>query len=42
MRQMHGGGKTMGFGKSKARLLSDKGPKITFKDVAGIDEAKKN
>ncbi|CAK6511105.1 ATP-dependent zinc metalloprotease FtsH [Rickettsia helvetica] len=40
MRQMHGGGKVMGFGKSKARLLSDKGPKITFKDVAGIDEAK--
>ncbi|HJD53869.1 MAG TPA: ATP-dependent zinc metalloprotease FtsH [Rickettsia endosymbiont of Proechinophthirus fluctus] len=40
MRQMHGGGKAMGFGKSKARLLSDKGPKITFKDVAGIDEAK--
>ena len=40
MRQMHGGGKAMGFGKSKARLLSDKGPKITFKDIAGIDEAK--
>ncbi|ABV79848.1 ATP-dependent metalloprotease FtsH [Rickettsia bellii OSU 85-389] len=40
MRQMHGGGKAMGFGKSKAKLLSDKGPKITFKDVAGIDEAK--
>ncbi|ABV72994.1 50S ribosomal protein L9 [Rickettsia canadensis str. McKiel] len=41
MRQMHGGGKVLGFGKSKARLLlSDKGPKITFKDVAGIDEAK--
>lgn len=40
MRQVHGGGKAMGFGKSKAKLLSDKGPKITFKDVAGIDEAK--
>ncbi|MCC8461996.1 MAG: ATP-dependent zinc metalloprotease FtsH [Rickettsia endosymbiont of Ecitomorpha arachnoides] len=40
MRQMHGSGKAMGLGKSKARLLSDKGPKITFKDVAGIDEAK--
>lgn len=40
MRQMHGGGKAMGFGKSKAKLLSDKGPKITFKDIAGIDEAK--
>lgn len=40
MRQMQGGGKAMGFGKSKAKLVSDKGPKITFKDVAGIDEAK--
>lgn len=40
MRQMQGGGKGMGFGKSKAKLLSDKGPKITFKEVAGIDEAK--
>jgi cell division protease FtsH len=40
MRQMHGGGKAMGFGKSKAKLLSDKGPKVTFKDVAGINEAK--
>lgn len=41
MRQMGGGaGKAMGFGKSKAKLLSDKGPKVTFKDVAGIEEAK--
>ncbi|MFY9589254.1 ATP-dependent zinc metalloprotease FtsH [Rickettsia endosymbiont of Halotydeus destructor] len=40
MRQMHSGGKAMGFGKSKAKLLSDKGPKVTFKDVAGINEAK--
>jgi len=40
MRQMQGGGKAMGFGKSKAKLNSDKGPKITFKDVAGINEAK--
>ncbi|WP_250312078.1 MULTISPECIES: ATP-dependent zinc metalloprotease FtsH [Rickettsieae] len=40
MRQMQGGGKAMGFGKSKAKLVSDKGPKVTFKDVAGIDEAK--
>ncbi len=39
MRQMHGG-KAMGFGKSKAKLLSDKGQKVTFADVAGIDEAK--
>lgn len=40
MRQMQGGSKGMGFGKSKAKLISDKGPKITFADVAGIDEAK--
>ena len=40
MRQMQGASKGMGFGKSKAKLLSDKGPKITFSDVAGIDEAK--
>ncbi len=41
MRQMQGGGKgAMGFGRSKAKLLSDKGPKVMFKDVAGIDEAK--
>lgn len=41
MRQMQGGGKggAMGFGKSKAKLLSEKNLKITFKDVAGIDEA---
>lgn len=38
MKQMQGGGKAMGFGKSKARLVSDKGPKVTFKDVAGINE----
>ncbi|MGC0372208.1 MAG: hypothetical protein DGJ47_000916 [Rickettsiaceae bacterium] len=40
MRQMQGGGKGMGFGKSKAKLISDKGPKVTFKSVAGVDEAK--
>jgi len=40
MRQMQGGGKAMGFGKSKAKLVSDKGPKVTFNDVAGINEAK--
>ncbi len=40
MRQMQSGSKGMGFGKSKAKLSSDKGPKITFADVAGIDEAK--
>ncbi|MGD9216108.1 MAG: ATP-dependent zinc metalloprotease FtsH [Desulfobacteraceae bacterium] len=41
MRQMQsGGGKAMSFGKSKARLMSDTQEKVTFKDVAGIDEAK--
>lgn len=41
MRQMHGGGgKAFGFGKSKAKMLSDKGTKVTFADVAGVDEAK--
>jgi len=41
MRQMQsGGGKAMSFGKSKARLLSDKQEKVTFDDVAGINEAK--
>lgn len=41
MRQMQaGGGKAMAFGKSKARLVTGKENKVTFKDVAGIDEAK--
>ncbi|MFW6297075.1 MAG: ATP-dependent zinc metalloprotease FtsH [Desulfosalsimonas sp.] len=41
MRQMQGGGgKAMSFGKSGARMLSDQGAKITFEDVAGVDEAK--
>ncbi|GAB4177460.1 MAG: ATP-dependent zinc metalloprotease FtsH [Geothermobacteraceae bacterium] len=41
MRQMQaGGGKAMSFGKSRAKLLSDGMAKVTFKDVAGIDEAK--
>ncbi|MFQ6018169.1 MAG: ATP-dependent zinc metalloprotease FtsH [Kiloniellaceae bacterium] len=41
MRQMQsGGGKAMGFGKSKARLLTEKIGRVTFDDVAGIDEAK--
>ena len=41
MRQMQsGGGKAMAFGKSRARLLTDKAQKVTFADVAGIDEAK--
>jgi len=41
MRQLQsGGGKAMSFGKSRARLLSEAQNKITFADVAGIDEAK--
>ena len=41
MRQMQsGGGKALSFGKSRARLLSDQQEKVTFEDVAGIDEAK--
>ncbi len=40
MRNMGGGGKAMGFGKSRAKLLTEKNVKVTFKDVAGIDEAK--
>ena len=41
MRQLQmGGGKAMSFGKSKARLLSESQKKITFADVAGIEEAK--
>jgi len=41
MRQMQGGGRgAMGFGKSKARLLTEKVGRVTFDDVAGIDEAK--
>jgi cell division protease FtsH len=42
MRQMQGGGKggPMSFGRSKARLLGEDQVKVTFKDVAGVDEAK--
>jgi len=41
MRQMQsGGGKALAFGKSKARLITDKSKRVTFADVAGIDEAK--
>ncbi|HEY7875823.1 MAG TPA: ATP-dependent zinc metalloprotease FtsH [Actinomycetota bacterium] len=40
MQQMQGGGnRVMSFGKSKARLVSKDQPKITFADVAGLDEA---
>ncbi len=41
MRQMQtGGNKALSFGKSKARLSSSQAKKVTFKDVAGVDEAK--
>jgi cell division protease FtsH len=41
MRQIQaGGGKAMSFGKSKARMLSDSQNKVTFADVAGVEEAK--
>ncbi len=40
MRQLNGGNKAMGFGKSRARLMDDKAIQVTFKDVAGVDEAK--
>lgn len=41
MRQMQGGGnKVMSFGKSQAKLMGKETPKVTFEDVAGVDEAK--
>ena len=42
MNRMQGGGKggAMGFGKSKAKLLTEKHGRVTFEDVAGIDEAR--
>jgi cell division protease FtsH len=41
MRQMQGGGgKAMSFGKSRARLMSESAERVTFEDVAGIEEAK--
>ncbi len=42
-RQMQGGaGRAMGFGKSKAKLLTEAHGRVTFEDVAGIDEAKED
>ena len=42
-RQMQGaGGKAMGFGKSKAKMLTEAHGRVTFEDVAGIDEAKED
>ena len=41
LRQMQsGGGKAMGFGKSRAKLLTERSGRVTFEDVAGVDEAK--
>ncbi len=41
MRQMQAGsGRAMGFGKSKAKLLTERHGRVTFEDVAGVDEAK--
>lgn len=43
MRQMQGGqGRAMGFGRSKAKLLNETQGKVTFDDVAGVDEAKED
>ncbi len=43
MRQMQSGsGRAMGFGKSKAKLLTEAHGRITFQDVAGVDEAKED
>ena len=43
MRQMQaGGGRAMSFGKSKARLLNEHTNKVTFKDVAGVEEARED
>ena len=43
MRQMQGGqGRAMGFGKSKAKLLTEASGRVTFDDVAGVDEAKED
>ena len=43
MRSMQsGGGKAMGFGKSRAKLLTERQGRVTFEDVAGVDEAKED
>ena len=40
VRQMQaGGGKAMGFGKSRAKMLTERAGRVTFEDVAGVDEA---
>ncbi|MDQ9748910.1 cell division protein FtsH, partial [Acinetobacter baumannii] len=40
MRQQGGGGKAMSFGKSRAKMQDPSAKKLTFKDVAGLDEEK--
>jgi cell division protease FtsH len=40
MRQSQGGGRMMSFGRSQARLVADNQPRVTFKDVAGVEEEK--
>jgi cell division protease FtsH len=43
LRQMQsGGGKAMGFGKSRAKMLTERSGRVTFEDVAGVDEAKED
>jgi len=44
IRQMQGGGRggAMGFGKSRAKMLTESSGKVTFEDVAGVDEAKQD
>ena len=43
IRQMQsGGGKAMGFGKSRAKMLTERQGRVTFEDVAGVDEAKED
>ena len=43
MRQMQsGGGRAMGFGKSRARMLTERSGRVAFEDVAGIEEASRN
>jgi len=43
LRQMQsGGGKAMGFGKSRAKMLTERTGRVTFEDVAGVDEAKED
>ena len=42
IRNAQGAGKAMGLGRSKAKMMTEKNVKVTFKDVAGVDEAKED